>query len=91
MFVIVSYDIADDRRRTEIASLLKNFGQRVQKSIFECYLEEDHMLDLKSSIERLIDVAKDSVRYYYLCKTDEKRVEYFGETVIYKDEDYFMI
>jgi len=39
MLILVSYDVPDDRRRTKIAALLKDFGERVQYSVLECLLE----------------------------------------------------
>ena len=36
----VAYDIPDDTRRIKLASLLKSYGERVQLSVFECYLDE---------------------------------------------------
>lgn len=91
MLIIVAYDITDDRRRESTASELKNFGKRVQKSVFECYLDRDKIEDLKGRIERHIHPGEDSIRYYYLCKKDEKNVDFIGQNVIYRDEDYFMI
>lgn len=40
MFYIVSYDIPDDKKRNHIAKTLKDFGDRVQYSVFECILSE---------------------------------------------------
>jgi len=41
MFVVISYDIADDRRRLKVAQTLLDFGgERVQRSVFECYITE---------------------------------------------------
>ena len=39
--IVVSYDIPDDRRRLRLANTLKDFGIRVQYSVFECRLEPD--------------------------------------------------
>ena len=36
----VAYDIPDDTRRVKLANLLKSYGERVQLSVFECYLDE---------------------------------------------------
>ncbi|MBI4652159.1 CRISPR-associated endonuclease Cas2 [Candidatus Desantisbacteria bacterium] len=91
MFLIVAYDVTDDKRRAKIAVQLHNFGQRVQKSVFECYLNKEQLDELKIRLEKIMDFAEDSIRYYYLCKKDEKNIEFIGENIIYKNEDYFMI
>ncbi|BAZ29225.1 hypothetical protein NIES4074_16640 [Cylindrospermum sp. NIES-4074] len=38
MFIVVSYDISEDKRRTKIHSVLKGYGQWMQYSVFECDL-----------------------------------------------------
>ncbi|MBW1990880.1 MAG: CRISPR-associated endonuclease Cas2, partial [Deltaproteobacteria bacterium] len=52
MFWVVSYDIVDDRRRLRLAKLLTDYGHRVQKSVFECDLDDRRFLALKSQVER---------------------------------------
>lgn len=91
MFLVITYDVTDDKRREEISSELKNFGQRVQKSVFECFLKKDQLKELKIRIERLIDIGEDSIRYYYFCKKDEKNIEFIGDNILYRDEDYFIV
>jgi CRISPR-associated protein Cas2 len=63
----VSYDISDDRRRYRLAKIMLDYGQRVQKSVFECRVDEKHFLKMKSRIDKVLDMEKDSVRYYFLC------------------------
>ena len=55
MFVIVSYDIQDDRRRAKIMKTLKDYGQWVQYSVFECDLEEADYLKMRARLEKLIE------------------------------------
>ena len=78
MFVVISYDIVDDHRRTRLAKLLCDFGRRVQKSVFECNLDEKRLLEVKNKIERAIDHQVDSVRYYHLCQRCLPAVEFSG-------------
>jgi CRISPR-associated protein Cas2 len=43
MYLVVSYDIHDDKRRNRIHKVLKNFGERIQFSVFECDLTKDQL------------------------------------------------
>ncbi len=69
MFYLVCFDIVDDRKRYKTVKILKDYGVRVQKSVFECRrLSEKGFLTMKSRIEEVVDEIEDSVRYYYICK-----------------------
>lgn len=65
LYVVVAYDIEDDRRRARIARLLEGYGERVQYSVFECELEERHLQRLVRSLQRLLEPG-DAVRIYRL-------------------------
>ncbi len=78
MLITVSYDIADDKKRTRLAKKLLNFGQRVQYSVFECNLTKKQIAEMKKQILPLIDREKDSLRIYRICDTCRKQVESFG-------------
>ena len=68
MLTVITYDIADDKRRTRLAKELENYGQRVQYSVFECDLDEARLDALLAKLYRLVDSA-DSLRIYRLCQT----------------------
>ena len=79
MFCLVCFDIVDDRTRTRVAKTLKEYGVRVQKSVFECgQLGEQKFLKLKSRLEDLIDNSEDTVRYYFVCKGCLEKMEFSG-------------
>ena len=75
MFYVISYDISDNRRRNQLAKVLKGFGTRVQYSVFEAHLNPTQYEDLKRAVARVVDVSEDSVRYYALCSTCTTRIE----------------
>ena len=75
MFYVISYDIPDDRRRSQLAKVLKGFGTRVQYSVFEAHLNRRQYEELKRAVERLIEPSEDSVRYYALCSACADRIE----------------
>lgn len=68
MLVVVSYDIAEDKRRNKVYNTLKDYGVWVQYSVFECNLNQDQLKELQQRLANIINPRKDSVRYYFLCK-----------------------
>jgi CRISPR-associated protein Cas2 len=86
MFVVISYDIKDDKRRNRIFRALKNFGQWMQYSVFECELDKPNFLKLKDRLDRLIEADKeDSVRFYFLCEGCKRQVERVGGEKLRKE------
>lgn len=61
---IIAYDIACDRRRSRLARVLQGYGQRVNRSVFLCHLDEKRRLRLETDIRRLGLAASDDVRVY---------------------------
>ncbi len=66
-FVLVVYDISNDRRRTRLHNTLLDYGTPVQYSVFECLLDEEELVRMKEATARVIRPRVDRVRYYYLC------------------------
>ena len=62
-FVVVSYDIPDDRRRNRVCKLLKDYGERVQYSVFECMLRPDDLKRLRERLKPLLVLEEDDVRF----------------------------
>lgn len=88
MFILITYDVKvdtiDGRRRLQhVSKECKNYGHRVQNSVFECVLKEEEFIILRSKIENIIDKKNDSVRFYFLGKNWKGRIEHLGkETAI---------
>ncbi len=75
MFIVLTYDISDDRRRTQLFKTLKRFGFAVQESVFEFHLNHGELRILKRAIRAIIDPNLDQVRLYNLCPTCHHRTE----------------
>jgi CRISPR-associated protein Cas2 len=83
MFVIVSYDVAmkdagGPRRLRRVAKACKDYGQRVQYSVFECIVDPAQWAVLKDRLIKEIDPNQDSLRFYYLGANWRRRVEHVG-------------
>ena len=91
MMVLVSYDVAtsDDggpRRLRRVAKICKNYGQRVQYSVFECVVDPAQWALLRKKLEDQIDPSKDSLRYYFLGANWQKRVDHTGAKLTFDQE-----
>jgi CRISPR-associated protein Cas2 len=68
MFYLVCYDIVSDRRRNKVSKILEGYGLRVQKSVFECVLDEKQYETLSKYLTRLVNKREDQVRFYPISK-----------------------
>lgn len=71
MLVLIAYDVstvekAGVRRLRRVAQACKDYGQRVQNSVFECRLEPQHWVQLRARLLKEIDASQDSLRIYFL-------------------------
>ena len=83
MMVLVTYDVSTTegngaRRLRQVAKACRDFGQRVQFSVFEIEVDPAQWTMLKARLEGIIDPGRDSLRYYYLGSNWTKRVEHVG-------------
>ena len=88
MMVLITYDVetvtlAGARRLRRVAKECQNYGQRVQNSVFECVLTEAQFALLRNKLTSIIDDEKDSVRFYFLGKNWNNRVEFVGKKTSY--------
>lgn len=83
MMVLVSYDVSTVdlpglRRLRRIAKRCMDYGIRVQNSVFECNVDPAQWTALKDSLEAICDEDTDSLRYYYLGRDYQRRIEHYG-------------
>lgn len=91
MFYVVSYDVTDDDRRHHVHDELRNFGTRVQYSVFECDLDGAQLAELRRRLGSLIDPKEDSLRYYRLCKDCLAQTVLVGGQPLNLAPDYWLV
>jgi CRISPR-associated protein Cas2 len=89
--VLVTYDVNTEtpegrKRLRHVAKECVDYGQRVQNSVFECIVDPAQFAKLKQSLRSIMDNEKDSIRFYYLGKNWQKRIEHFGAKEGYDPE-----
>nr|WP_316655114.1 CRISPR-associated endonuclease Cas2 [uncultured Gellertiella sp.] len=83
MLVLVTYDVHTldgngPARLRRVAKACRDFGQRVQFSVFEIEVDPAQWVKLKARLEGIINPDLDSLRYYYLGANWQRRVEHVG-------------
>jgi CRISPR-associated protein Cas2 len=83
VLVLVSYDVsttssAGRRRLRQVAKACKDFGVRVQYSVFECSLGDKEWVLLRARLLDILEPAEDSLRVYHICESDVAKTEHHG-------------
>lgn len=91
MFVMISYDVVEDKKRLKLMKFLEDYGDRVQKSVFECNLSAKTYVEMKAGIEQIINKRKDRVRYYKICKGCVDKIEISGWGEVTEEEEFMVI
>ena len=88
MFILISYDIPDDKRRANVAKALENFGTRVHYSVFECLLTRSQLNDVRTRLQAVISVTDDSIRFYFLPDDAVPKIAILGHGTVTEDRAF---
>ena len=91
MNILVAYDVATEtkegqRRLRRVAQVCKDFGQRVQKSVCECSVNEMQFVLLRQRLLGCINPQEDNLRLYRLVEPRDRYAEAHGKN-LYVDFD----
>lgn len=91
MLVLITYDVATEsengqKRLRRVARVCENYGQRVQKSVFECVVDPAMWALLRQRLTEVVDLEQDSLRFYFLGKNWKPRIEHLGAGQTYDPE-----
>jgi len=83
MNILITYDVSTEtaagrRRLRKVALACLDFGQRVQKSVFECSVSEMQYEEVMRRLLDIIEEKEDSLRVYRLIEPKEKYVQVYG-------------
>ncbi|GCE06144.1 CRISPR-associated endonuclease Cas2 [Dictyobacter aurantiacus] len=90
MDILVAYDVCTEtnegkRRLRKVAEACLAYGQRVQKSVFECSLNEMQLEQLKQRLLQVMSETEDSLRIYRMTQVRSRYLWTFGNQ---HDVDY---
>ncbi len=83
MLILVTYDVSTEtpegrRRLRRVAKVCQDYGQRVQKSVFECKVDAATYELLEEALLAEIDESEDNLRLYRLTEPLGKNIKEFG-------------
>ncbi len=91
MKVLIAYDLSSDGARSRVAARLSAWGDRLQRSVFECQLQADELAEVLAEIEELINPSKDVVQVFRQCSScDSERVD-LGQAHELSDDPFWVI
>jgi CRISPR-associated protein Cas2 len=90
MLIIVTYDVSTEtaagrKRLRRVAKVCESKGQRVQKSVFECQVDELQFEALERALLEEINLDEDNLRFYRLTEPHELRVKQYG---VFRSTDF---
>lgn len=88
VFVLIIYDIVDNKKRLRLSKLLLGYGFRIQKSAFEAVITKKKYKEL---LERLpaYTSSEDSIRVYKII--GKGQVVYFGKATEHEIDDIIVV
>lgn len=96
MLVLITYDVSTEtkagkKRLRRVAKACKNYGQRVQFSVFECLVDPGQWAALRGRLLTEINEEQDSLRFYFLGSNWKRRIEHIGAKPAYDPEGPLII
>lgn len=86
---LIAYDITENRRLNSVRYFLKGYSTGGQKSVYECFLSDGELRNVKDSIQRLIDEEDDRVHIFTM--DGRSRTHTLGIGIQPKDPEYFYV
>lgn len=92
---VISYDLSNDKLRNKVAKELKNYGKRVQYSVFECHISKKQMIQLYEKLLLIMQKEEEgNIRIYQICAHCEERIQTIGiknQGMTIGEEELFII
>ena len=94
--ILVAYDVdmtdaSGARRLRKVAKTCVDYGQRVQNSVFECVGDAATIEKMKRQLISIIDINRDSLRFYNLGNRYHAKIEHHGAKPSYDAEGFLML
>jgi CRISPR-associated protein Cas2 len=88
-YVLVCYDISDQKRWRQVFKLMKGYGEHVQYSVFICQLTDVQEAELKAKLHDLLHHREDQVMFVQIGPVTrnqlDKKISTLGRQYLPRD------
>jgi CRISPR-associated protein Cas2 len=91
MQYVVCYDIADDRRRDRLASVLLDYGPRAQESVFMANLDDELAAKMVARVAKVVDEQFERVHIFALCQACSGKTRVMGTAEVVEDRAFYVL
>jgi CRISPR-associated protein Cas2 len=91
MLYLICYDIAKPDRLRKTAKIMEDYGLRIQKSFFQCSMEEKRLREMLQKIKKVVERRRDSFFIYPLCEECSRLIETDGNGDLIRLEGYTIL
>ncbi len=90
MIRLIAYDVSSPRRLRRVARVCSDYGVRIEKSVFECDLDEDLFMRFWKKLTHAVNHKEDSLVAYSVCKGCESEIMTAGLAVRPERKDAYV-
>jgi CRISPR-associated protein Cas2 len=88
---VFAYDIAQDGRRARLAAVLSMWGDRVQKSVFECTIDAEELAEILTRVDAIMNLGSDAFNGYRQCSACAEARVTLGQGEEYTEHPYWIV
>ena len=88
VFVLIIYDIVENKKRVKLSKVVAGYGFRIQKSAFEAVITKKKYHELLKRLPAFVS-SEDSIKVYKII--GKGQVVSFGKTMEIESEDLIII
>ena len=91
MRYVIAYDISRDDVRSRVAAVLASWGDRIQRSVFECTLDPEELAEVVAQVAAVIDVRTDSIHAVPVCANCQDGRQVLGQASVPSDDPFWIV
>ncbi len=89
--IVLAYDISSNNSRAKVAAMISVWGDRIQRSVYQCMLDEKALDELLARIDQVVDHNSDAVHVFVQCSDCTGLARVVGQASIPSPDPYWIL